>query len=458
MDRASVTADARASRAGHAAAPTLTWLDHAGFVLEHGDVRLAADPWGVGDAFLHGWRRLTDVPFPIATLAGATHLWFSHEHADHFSPATLRAIPPEARARIRVLYQSTRDGTLRDFCRKLGFAEVIELPDRGWHELGDGVRVRCGQAFGGDSWLLVEAGGQRFLNLNDCIYDDALALHDLAREVGAIDVLLVQFGVGSWLGNPDDEGWRESEPAAALDVLRRKCRALAPRQVLLGASFFYFSHAENVHLDDALVSPAAALQAVLDGGSEPVLLHVADHWQLGTPWPRNEANAARYEQDRAARITAGPVGPAPAAVDRAALCDAARDYVTRVRAANPAWRFLRRRPVVLGFFDEPELRLRLDDDGLAGEPVDSVPDIVLAKESLLHCLRDLRGANTLLVNGRFRARDRASVTAFFAHFAACAANRRGVRLTVPRLIALRVQLWRTLVRRWMFATVPWAIR
>ncbi|MBM4245589.1 MAG: hypothetical protein FJ148_17575 [Deltaproteobacteria bacterium] len=37
--------------------PLLTWLDHAGFLLEHGDVRLATDPWGVGDAFLHGWCR-----------------------------------------------------------------------------------------------------------------------------------------------------------------------------------------------------------------------------------------------------------------------------------------------------------------------------------------------------------------------------------------------------------------
>jgi hypothetical protein len=33
-------------------------------------------------------------------------------------------------------------------------------------------------------------------------------------------------------------------------------------------------------------------------------------------------------------------------------------------------------------------------------------------------------------------------TAFFAHFAACAANRRNVRFTVPRVVALRVQVWR----------------
>lgn len=115
--------------------PLLTWLDHAGFLLEHGDVRLATDPWGVGDAFLHGWRRQSREPFPMAELARATHVWFSHEHADHFSPATLRALPAEARARMRVLYQATRDGTLRDYCRSLGFAGVIELPHLAWHEL-----------------------------------------------------------------------------------------------------------------------------------------------------------------------------------------------------------------------------------------------------------------------------------------------------------------------------------
>lgn len=436
--------------------PLLTFLDHAGFVLEHGDVRLATDPWGASDAFLHGWRRQSSAVFPMAELARATHLWISHEHADHFSPATLRAIPEDARARMRVLYQATRDGTLVGFCRTLGFAEVIELPHLAWHDLGPDFRIRCGHAFGGDSWLLVAAGGTRLLNLNDCIYEDDLALHDLRRDVGAIDVLLAQFSVGSWLGNPEDDGWRAVEPARALDVLRRKCRALAPRQTVPGASFFYFSHPENFYLNDALASPADALRAIVAGGSEPVLPYVGDRWMLGTPWSGNDANVARWDADRAACLAAGPIAPAPQEVDRATLCEAAADYLARTRAANPAWRFLRRRPVVLGFFDAPGLLLRLDDDGLAEAPAGATPDVVLARESLLHCLRDLRGANTLLVNGRFRVRDRASMDAFFAHFAACAANRRGRRLTLQRLAVLRLELWRTLVRRRLFAAAPWA--
>jgi L-ascorbate metabolism protein UlaG (beta-lactamase superfamily) len=438
--------------------PLLTMLDHAGFLLEHGDVRLATDPWGTGDAFLHGWRRQSSAPFPMDVLARATHVWFSHEHADHFSPATLRAIPDEARARMRILYQTTRDGTLRDYCRSLGFADVIELPHLAWLALGDDVRVRCGHAFGGDSWLLVEADGRRFLNLNDCIYDDDLALHDLARTVGAIDVLLAQFSVGSWLGNPEDDGWRTTEPSRALDVLRRKCRALAPRQTVPWASFFCFTHPENFHLNDALTSPAAALRAIVAGGSEPVLPYVGDRWTLGAPWSANDANVARWDRDRAACIAAGPDAPPPADVGRAALCEAAAAYVARTRAANPAWRLLRRRPVVLGFFDDAALRLRLADDGLADAPADATPDVVLAKESLLYCFRDLRGANTLLVNGRFRARDRDGMAAFFAHFAACAANRRGNALTVRRLVTLRLQLWRTLLRRRLFAAAPWAFR
>lgn len=437
--------------------PLLTWLDHAGFLLEHGDVRLATDPWGVGDAFLHGWRRQSREPFPMAELARATHVWFSHEHADHFSPATLRAIPAEARARMRVLYQATRDGTLRDWCRSLGFADVIELPHLAWHELGTDFRVRCGHAFGGDSWLLVQSGGARFLNLNDCIYDDDLALHDLAREVGRIDVLLAQFGVGSWLGNPEEDAWRTSEPARALDVLRRKCLALAPRQTVPGASFFCFAHPENFHLNDALVSPGEALRAIVAGGSEPVLPFVGDRWTLGTPWTRNDENVARWDRERAAGIAAGPDAPAPRRIDRAVLCAEAAAYFARTRAANPAWRLLRRRPVVLGFFDEPGLRLRLGRDGLESVPATTTPDVTLATESLLHCFRDLRGANTLLVNGRFRVRDRQSMAAFFAHFAACAANRRGFRLTVRRLVRLRVQLWHTLLRRRLLAAAPWAL-
>lgn len=437
--------------------PQITWLDHAGFVLEHGEIRLATDPWGAGDAFLHGWRRQSSAVFPMAELARATHLWISHEHADHFSPATLRAIPEDARARMRVLYQATRDGTLARFCRSLGFADVIELRHLAWHELGPDFRIRCGHAFGGDSWLLIAAGGTRLLNLNDCIYEDDLALHDLRRDVGAIDVLLAQFSVGSWLGNPDEDDWRTVEPARALDVLRRKCRALAPRQTVPWASFFYFGHPENFFLNDALASPADALRAIVAGGSAPVLPYVGDRWTPGTPWHGNEASVARWDRDRVACLAAGPVAPAPRDVDLATLRDAAHAYVDRTRAENPAWRWLRRRPVVLGFFDAPELRLTLSDEGLDPAAPDATPDVLLAKESLLYCLRDLRGANALLVNGRFRVRDRASMAAFFAHFAACAANRRGRRLTVRRLVTQRMERWRTLLRRRLLLVAPWAL-
>ena len=141
---------------------------------------------------------------------------------------------------MRVLYQATRDRTLLDYCRSfLGFAETIELP----HCVGPDSATTSASAAGTRSaatrgcWV---AGGTRFPNLNDCICEDDLALHDLAREVGAIDALLAQYSVGSWLGNPEDARGAPPNRARASTSCAAKCAALAPRQTIPGASFFCF--------------------------------------------------------------------------------------------------------------------------------------------------------------------------------------------------------------------------
>src|SRR5215470_2373601 len=131
-------ADSEARRAAQ-----IEWVNHASFVFDYDGVRLIADPWIEGRAFNDGWSLLSDTAFTYDDFRSITHLWFSHEHPDHFSPPNIRAIPPDIRKTITVLFQNTLDHKVARFCESLGFREVIELRPNGWFRLSPRVKVLC---------------------------------------------------------------------------------------------------------------------------------------------------------------------------------------------------------------------------------------------------------------------------------------------------------------------------
>src|SRR5205807_3141611 len=67
-------------------------------VLTARDVRLITDPWLFGSAFNNGWDLISETKFSLDDFREITHIWFSHEHPDHFAPPVLKAIDPAVRA------------------------------------------------------------------------------------------------------------------------------------------------------------------------------------------------------------------------------------------------------------------------------------------------------------------------------------------------------------------------
>lgn len=137
----------------------LTWVNHASVVVESRDVRLITDPWLEGTVFNNGWKLLSPTRLRYEDFAGITHIWFSHEHPDHFAPANLRRIPEEDRRRIKVLYHETRDRRLIDVCKGFGF-EVRELPEGKPVSIAPDFRLLCRPQHLGDSWMAIFAEGQ----------------------------------------------------------------------------------------------------------------------------------------------------------------------------------------------------------------------------------------------------------------------------------------------------------
>ncbi len=149
----------------------ITWVNHASFIIEHETIKLIADPWIEGTAFDNGWTHLSKSVMKYEDFADITHIWFSHEHPDHFCPQNLSKIPQEYRKRITVLFQSTTDRKVAAYCKKAGFGTVIEMEEDKYYSISEHVQCLCNSFFDGDSWLYIKTDTCKLLNINDCVVD-----------------------------------------------------------------------------------------------------------------------------------------------------------------------------------------------------------------------------------------------------------------------------------------------
>lgn len=387
----------------------IRFINHASFVCEHAGVRLISDPWLYGTAFNDGWELVCPSPIGAAELGELTHIWFSHEHPDHFSPRVLQDVPADKRPGVTVLYRKTRDGKVIGFCRKLGF-QTLELADGEPVELGGGMRVTSQSVPLFDSWLLVEAGGKRLLNLNDAVLQTPGELRPLASRVGALDVLFTQFSYAAWRGNREDTELRRADARKKLDIVRAQVTHLKPRFTVPFASLSWFAHEENSFTSDAANKPWAVTGAIADCGSTPVLLYPGDWWTVGESHDDRSA-VERYQRDYAS--LSGRALRRSAPVPFEALAAAAQTYIQRIRGANTGWllELLRwnpvlptLRPIDIHLWDlGQDVRFSFERGLEKIEKRAAGYDLRMGSDSLAFLFRQAWGIDTLTVNGRFHA-------------------------------------------------------
>lgn len=86
----------------------IEFVNHASLIITSGNVRMISDPWLEGRVFHEGWDLIAKSVMTFEDFKDITHIWFSHEHPDHFFPDNLKKISPEHRRSIEVLFQETR--------------------------------------------------------------------------------------------------------------------------------------------------------------------------------------------------------------------------------------------------------------------------------------------------------------------------------------------------------------
>ena len=260
----------------------IEWVNHASFVLRSGQTSLLSDPWLFGSAFNDGWELLVPSQFTTADMAEVSALWFSHVHPDHFAPQVLKQVPKDVRKRLPVYFQKTSDQQVAKFCRGIGFP-VTEVPGGDSVDVADDFRLTIGRVPFYDSWSLVETGGKRILNLNDCLLHRKKDLDRLTEEVGHVDVLLTQFSYAQWIGGPDDVAARKEAATEKLEWMSRQLEAIRPKICIPFASFVRFAHEENAYLNDQRNTVEAAVEVIERAGSRPVVLYPGDNWTVGEP-------------------------------------------------------------------------------------------------------------------------------------------------------------------------------
>jgi hypothetical protein len=381
----------------------LRWVNHASFVVESGGVHLLSDPWLSGRAFDDSWELLSETKFTAADFGEITHIWISHEHPDHFSPASLRSIPEELRSNIVLMSQVTRDRKVVDYCRSLGFADVRELPTREWVSLAPGVDVQCSPFPYDDSWLAVRTPDQLLLNVNDCLIGRA-DIPDILESIGRRpDVLVTQFSYASWVGNPDDVTAHRRAAQQSLGRFSDHVVGFAPRYVIPAASYVWFCHEENRYMNRSANEPADAV-ACVGSPTVPVVLYPGDCWDVDSEAP-TQRSLEQYRSDYVSASNREPVHSAPIAME--GLRAAGDKYRARLFEQNGlSLRMLsmtgRVAPTHVWLTDHGEsVRFSLTRGLAASQREHDDCDVALSSAALAYMLNNPWGGMTLIINGRY---------------------------------------------------------
>jgi len=238
----------------------ITYLGHAGFLLETEKALVVTDPWlSPEGAFDSAWFQ-----FPcnhhigpwlrekLESSSKSLFVYVSHEHRDHFDPEFLKTLPL---AKINFLVPRFQRPALREHLGKLRpnslisctHGQIVAIP-------GGTVRLFLDDSgLNRDSAILVKADGHSFLDLNDCkLYDQVASIR---AEECPISVLTCQFSGATWHPTCYDYEPHEYERISRLKLLgkfemvARAIEAVQPSAYLPSAGPACFLDPELLHLN-----------------------------------------------------------------------------------------------------------------------------------------------------------------------------------------------------------------
>ncbi|MGO4889905.1 MBL fold metallo-hydrolase [Anaerobacillus sp. MEB173] len=379
-------------------------VNHASVIVESENIRLITDPWIEGTAFDKGWGLLSESKFTFDDFKNITHIWFSHEHPDHFHPPNLKKIPEEYRKKITILFHETEDKKVIEFCRNvLGFYEVIELTKNRWYDIHPDFSI-LNIPFGvDDSWICIKSEGTTLLNVNDCEINNSKDAQLIKKIVGDVDVLFTQFSYAGWAGNKDEVSLRKKRASEKLEKVMMQIEVFKPAYVIPFASYVWFCHEENSYMNDSVNRIDDVYLMLTKTDARPLIFYPGDVWNVNADYdslPAIENYLKDYEKvsRKEALIKTVPT-------TEEELSKSTEKFIKKMKQQNnlSLLKFLWK-PINIYITDyEKSYNLSLEH-GLVETQVDyDHCDIALTSEALNYCLNNLWGWSTLRINGRLQA-------------------------------------------------------
>lgn len=238
----------------------ITYIGHAGFVVETEQAVLVTDPWlspeGAFDSAWFQFPRNHDLaPFvrkKLSDRAKKRFVYISHEHRDHFDLSFLKSLLLDELSFIIPHFQ--RDA-LRAELARLNPAELILCKH------GEEVDLPGGSAklfiddsgINRDSSILIRAHGEAFLNLNDCKLHDQLP--EISAAEGPISIFTCQFSGATWhptcytYKSEEYQSISRKKLVTKFETVARAIEAVRPRAFLPSAGPACFLDPTLIHLN-----------------------------------------------------------------------------------------------------------------------------------------------------------------------------------------------------------------
>lgn len=402
------------------------FINHSSFAVRHDGVFLVIDPWLEGRVFNNGWDLLAKTRFGYEDFREVTHIWFSHEHPDHFFPPNIARIPEEYRKKIVVLFQVTPDKRVVNYCKKQGFKEVIEMHPDERIQLSNDFQVMCEHYQEGDSWIHLKSKQFSILNTNDCGIRDHNEALKIQKKVGEVDVLLTQFSYAYWAGNRDQTAFRRKVADDKLEGLRFQAEHFQPKLIIPMASFVWFCHEENFYLNDEVNRPQKVYDFIRKRTkAQPIILYPGDRYVPFGDDPSQQA-IARYNADFE-RILSGEGLEKTKVADEKEILHQAEDFVNNMKRDFGIWtKLLSPSRIYLSDLKKAyELNMRSGMKPINVEEQDC--DCSLSGESLLYNFKFPWGNDTLGINGRYQRPKGGNYSRFYNFFRYNQLKSRGIK-------------------------------
>jgi Beta-lactamase superfamily domain len=223
----------------------VTYVSHACLLIDTGTTLIATDPWFDGPAFCDQWN-VFPKPVDSEVVSNASVFLISHPHEDHLHEPTLRRL---CRTSKRVFYPFYWYPETITWLRSLGLGEVSEARSGKAYSIDRDTRVTFIGAPGQNSIIVIEAGGEVLVNVNDALHSEANSIIDvyvrhLKRRWPRIDTVFCGFGGASYYPNALHASGKDDRAIARLReqlFIHNFCRivqGLAPRTAVPFAADF----------------------------------------------------------------------------------------------------------------------------------------------------------------------------------------------------------------------------